>query len=96
MVCEGCGNKNAYRQLVRWHEVRDENGDVVKRIKIEVCNECSNQESKPQYFRDASGQRVQIPTSELGRFSYATGTPILSTRQYADTLKRMGLSQKGT
>lgn len=94
MVCDGCGNQKAYRTFIRWVEVRNEQQDVIRRDKVEVCNECSASEARPSYARDAAGNRVSVPNSELGRFSYAIGQPIVSNRQYADTLRRMGLSQK--
>ena len=94
MHCEGCGNDKAYRQLVFWVETKDENLNVIRRDKVEVCNECSHGEDKPAYPRDAAGNRVSIPTADLGRFSYATGTPMTSARQYANELRRLGLQQK--
>lgn len=79
MHCNGCGTTKAYKVLTRADS-------------SEVCNECGHVvDNSP---RDANGNKVKVPLSEQGRFSYATGTPILGSRQYADVLKRSNLAQK--
>lgn len=90
--CIGCGTKSATLVKTWWEEVKDENLNVVRRDMKECCNECAN--AKPDYPRDAFGNKVTVPTDLVGKFSYATGTVIESSRQYANTLRRMNLVQK--
>lgn len=90
--CIGCGTKKATLVRTWWEDIKDENMNVIKTEKREACNECGNQ--KPDYPRDAFGNRVSVPTDLIGKFSYATGTRIESSRQYANTLRKMNLVQK--
>lgn len=96
MTCEGCGNPRALRQFIRWETEKDENQSVIRSTKIEVCDQCSRESLRPQFARDPDGNKVSVPLSEHGRFSYATGTPILSSHQYANELHKHNLSLKET
>lgn len=81
MICSTCNNNQATRIKIQF--INDK--------AVELCDRCGA--SQISYARDALGQRVQLPEGYQKKFSYATGTPISSNRQYSETLKRMGLAQ---
>lgn len=93
MTCEGCGNTAAYQVRTFWVDTVDGNGvGLGKRQKHEVCDKCGN--ASPEYPRDGLGNKVDLPESNRGKFSYATGTEMTSSRQYGEVLRRMNLGQK--
>jgi len=93
MHCDGCNTENARFLRIKFVPIKvDDSGRTVESSKVEYCDLCQN--VVPQYARDALGQKVSLPTGFHKPFSYATGTPITSSRQYAEVLKRLNLAQK--
>lgn len=87
--CLNCGSEK-YSTCVRASVILEGYDEPV--LATVQCGACAT--VKRDYPRDAFGQRVALPTSWEPKFSYATGTPITSSRQYAEVLKRMNLVQK--
>lgn len=85
-LCNGCKTKTA---ITVWtFSQKDVDGNSV-----EVCNECSNVKLAPEYPRDASGNRVIVPTG-YSQYSYAIDAPITGARQYSEHLRRNNLTIK--
>lgn len=71
--------------------LRDKEGNYIRAATVS-CDRCNI--VKPTAHLDALGNRVVVTDDVIGKYSYATGEPILSKRQYAETLRRKGLAQK--
>lgn len=78
LICGGCRRENPQA----WQQVAD----------FESCDACGHVlDTSP---RDAVGQKVRVPTDALGKYSYAVGEVVHSSRQYADILRRENLALK--
>lgn len=81
MTKEPCGTCKS-TTYYQWMKVGD----------VESCNDCGRiVDGTP---RDAIGQKVRIPTGELGKFNYAVGEVVHSARHYSDILKKNSLGLK--
>lgn len=84
--CGNCGSTE-YRFWRMWYDGKE--GD---RIRREACDVCAN--AKPQYPRDAVGNKVRYSNELTGKYSYAIDAPITSQRQLSEHLKKNNLIQK--
>ncbi len=93
MTCEGCGSEEARNLKIKFDVVSvDEKGKPTEYKKVVACDVCKG--VRPEYPRDALGQKVSLPTGFSKGYSAATGTEITSARQYSEVLKKLNLGQK--